>query len=543
LLERYLTQNGRHALTIAAHILALIIISFIVTYDNKPPGDAELVSRFLPAAIEKIEDASLKIQSKVFYQQHNHQTVWHDALLINSNGRFLIDLLNMAEYEGLKSQDYIANIKPIHQVQRPVTIAEHDVRLTLAFVKYAQHMRNGRLPKNILDNYRPRHPEFINYFDLLKQGIADQKIFAHLYEQAPPHEQYNRLRTALAKLRQIKQSGGWPILPTNALLKRGMKDNRVIILRQRLKISGDLPYASAEAKLFDQELENAIEQFQRRHGILVDGIAGGQTLRTLNIPVENRIQQVLINMEHWRYVQRNFAAKHILVNAAGFELIGVKGHREALNMRVIVGKKDLPTPLFSSQITHVVLNPEWVVPRSIAVKEILRYQKTNPNFLTQNQYVLLSGWNENETVINPESLNWQQLNDQNFPYHLKKPPGETNPLGRIKFVMPNQHDVYLHDTPHRDLFDNVFRDLSHGCIRLQHPEKLFEFVFREDSTWNQNNLRDALISNQNLQINLAEPVPVYIVYFTTWIESDGRMNFYSDIYQHDNKMSTVLDYI
>ncbi|HEX5720032.1 MAG TPA: L,D-transpeptidase family protein [Thermoanaerobaculia bacterium] len=340
-----------------------------------------------------------------------------------------------------------------------------------------------------------------------------------LAEPSPAHEGYERLEQALERYRGIAGRGEPEPVPPGPSLELGAEGERVAALRARLAAAAEAeaaePLPETEfPEVFDATLEEAVRAFQERHGLLADGIAGAATLTELNRTAEDQIRKIEVNLERWGRMPADLGERHILVNIAAFRLDAIEDGRSVLDMRVIVGRTDTRTPIVSSAIEHVVLNPSWYVPRSIASKEIWPKGRS---YLQRNGFEVL-----------PDGK-------------LRQRPGENNSLGRVKFRFPNPFGVYLHDTPSRSLFDRTVRALSHGCVRLERPADLAAWVLRDDPQWSPEAIQDALDSGRERAVALSEPIPVHIAYWTAWVDDHGTLWFGQDIYDQDRELTSSME--
>lgn len=543
--HRIFTRYGKIFISRWSHVAVIIILSLVIFYDKKPIYDERGIHKAIEHTLRN-ESSHLDIPTiditalARFYEDREYAPVWFKEGSLSAEAAFIIDLVSRAEEEGLSSNDY--NLGLINKkVVKATSQAKTDIYLSAIFTRYIDHIRNSRIDKDILNELWPQHPSFIDPYEWLQHNAGSNRLLARLFELSPPHYQYERLRNALAQLRIIKRKGGWPTLPLDSLLKPGQRDSRVKILKQRLIISKDLDPQFLDGDLYDDKLRKAVTNFQRRHGILADGLAGEESIRAMNVSVDQRMRQIMINMERWRLMQRDLGTRHILVNSAGFELIGVDEKEITLQMRVIVGETDLATPVFSAPITKIIVNPEWHVPRSISSTELLPKVQKNPNYFRDNDFIAYRvDANKKRTIFDPDEIDWNSLSEQYFPYEVVQKAGEKNPLGRMKFFIPNFHSIYLHDTQQRHLFDHVFRNLSHGCIRLQNPKALMRYLLKYDSIWRNESINSAWESEKTRTIELKNRVPVHIFYFTTWIDDNGSINFYPDVYGYDERIATLL---
>ena len=356
----------------------------------------------------------------------------------------------------------------------------------------------------------------------------------------PAQQGYGRLKTALIVYRGLAERGGWPVIPGDGRLEKGMKSDRVPVLRSRLKVTGDMPATVDPASdLFDEAVEEAVKRFQLRHGLFDDGIVGTRTLRALNVPVDRRIRQIELNLERWHWLPQNMGNPYIMVNIAGYGLEVVENESPVLTMKIIVGTAYQKTPVFSGKMTYIEMNPFWNVPHSIATAETLEKIRQNPAFFAkENMRVFTAGQNGEE--VSPTAIDWSQLSENNFPYRLRQEPGPRNPLGRIKFMFPNKHSVYLHDTSDPQLFRKERREFSHGCIRIEKPMEMAEFVMRGSKEWPIEKIKAVLKTKETTVANLPTPIPVHILYFTAWGNGDGTIHFLEDIYRRDERLNRAL---
>jgi len=337
-----------------------------------------------------------------------------------------------------------------------------------------------------------------------------------------------RLQTAAVRYQAIDEKGGWAPVPPGRTLELGVEDPRIPLLRRHLVMVGDLPEAATEGTRFDPALEIAVKRFQARHGLPVDGRVGGATYRELNVPAGQRVAQIAANLARWREVPADLPPRRLEINIPTSELALFEAGTQIAGMRVIVGTSENPTPLLQSRITAVVFNPPWNIPASIVRKEILPRLSRDPGYLRQNDIRI----NDRPSDPYGEQINWASP-DRPRALQLQQQPGPKNPLGRIKFDIPNMHAVYLHDTPNKAAFQRSARALSHGCIRLQHPESLARYVLREQLRDDPNLMDRALANPQTTLVRVGTSLPVFIFYWTAFVTADNQVNFRPDFYGQD----------
>jgi murein L,D-transpeptidase YcbB/YkuD len=415
-----------------------------------------------------------------------------------------------------------------------------ELHYSAAFLQYASDLQVGRfLPHKVDPDFFQEGRAIDQVAALVGVGAAPDldRFFLAWQPQAP---EYSDLRAALADYRALAAAGGWPTVPLGESLKPGMTDPRVPALRARLAVTdgADPSAPPGLAETYDDALAGVVRAFQRRHGLDIDGVVGKGTIAALNVPVETRVQDIVLSMERWRWMPPQLGRDHLIVNIAGFELRRFADGRLAERMNVVVGKPYTKTPVFSDRIRYLEFNPYWNLPHGIAVKEELPKLKTNPAARAAAGFEAVRG----DTVYPLTSINWSQYGPGNFPFQLRQRPGPNNALGRVKFMFPNQFDVYLHDTPARSLFDKAERAFSHGCIRLARPLDLAVQVLAVGGVpgWDMGRVDAVVASQKRTVVNLAEPLPVHITYFTAWVDQ-GLPNFRNDIYGQDAKLIAALD--
>jgi murein L,D-transpeptidase YcbB/YkuD len=284
-------------------------------------------------------------------------------------------------------------------------------------------------------------------------------------------------------------------------------------------------------------LESSVRSFQARHGLDVDGIVGPGTLRALNVTVEQRIDQIRVNLERARWVLDNLEEDFVIVNIAGFRVYLVRNNEEAWSTRAVVGRTYRKTPVFRSTMRYLVFNPDWTVPYSIATKDILPAVQRDPGYLAAGNYIVKD---RDGDVVDPAAIDWASLRAGNFPYTLVQRPGAKNALGEIKFMFPNEHAVYLHDTPGKGLFDRAARTFSSGCVRVEYPFKLAELLLEANGI-DAADIAELRSSRQTRSVFLKQPIPVLLLYWTAEIGNDGRIHFYEDVYDRDGPVLDALN--
>ncbi len=475
-----------------------------------------------------------------FYNKRRFSLAWHSK----DKRKQLINIITHIDSEGLNPEDYLlSSLFAFHVKDKNLDDTERvdfDILLTESLVRLGYHLRFGKVdPKNLDSGWNlNRILENEDPAAIIQAAIDAESIQTFIDQFIPRQPFYARYKKALADYRAIKQKGGWPLLPAGPSLKPGMTDSRIAILKQRLQIEGYLPQPAKPVEYYDPVLEAAVIKFQQRHGLKVDGVAGKETRAALNVPVEDRINQIRVNLERGRWVLKDVQGDFLLVNIAGFKAYLVRENQLVWTSRVIIGRPYRKTPSFKSEITYLILNPSWTVPPVILRNDVLPKARKDPAYITQNSFEVLD---QSSNRIDPDNIDWSAYTGNNFPYTLRQPPGPNNALGRIKFDFPNPFTVYLHDTPHKELFDQFERTFSSGCIRIENPLQLAEYLLNDKDKWGRQKITEAIDTNETQTIQLQKPETIILLYATVVIEQDGAVHFMKDIYDRDQKLLQALD--
>jgi murein L,D-transpeptidase YcbB/YkuD len=466
------------------------------------------------------------------YERRAFRLAWNRSTMLEQ----LITEIRGADRHGLLPSDYhleelsrrLAAGEP--RSADPATLVALDLLLSDALARLAFTIHFGKLNPEALDpvwNFS-RELDGDDAVRVFGEVLESGDISGFLAEIAPPGFIYDGLRDGLARYQAIADSGGWPTIPGGPVLKPDVTDPRVAVLRERLRITGDLEAPGpVDPKEYDATIEQAVMHFQQRHGIDPDGKVGPRTLAELNEPVAARVDQLRASLERTRWVFRDLEEEFLLVDIAGFKLHYVRNFTQDWTTRVQVGKPYHQTPVFKSQMRYLVFNPGWTVPPGILKRDVLPAIRKDPEYLTrQNMVVLGSGG----SPVDPATVDW---NVERFPYTIRQDPGPHNALGVVKFVFPNDYFVYLHDTPSRALFSRAERAFSSGCIRVEDPLELAEMLLEDTPGWDRATIERTVASGTTSTVFLAEPVTVMLLYWTAGVEPDGTITFSNDVYDRD----------
>lgn len=439
---------------------------------------------------------------------------------------------NIAD-EGLSERDYQYGLDAAAKLSSgQMPYQEADRLINDAMIRYIDQVRNGRFDPKMADRTIIMRPEDLNAPAIIKAG-AESGSCEWMDRQEPPYEGYRQLKPVLKKYRQIEAQGPWPTLPNNLSISDGESDSNLGTVRFMLGRLGFLDAGDvSDSSSYDGTLSNAVKAFQSSHGLLADGNIGPLTVKELNKTPKQRVNQILVTMERWRWLPRNPGQRHILINLAGFELQGVENNQVTLRSNIIVGADYRETPVFTANMTEVKFNPSWTVPHNLAVKDKLPKIKENPSYVRNNNFVLTQTVNGKTQVVDANSVNWSNVNSSNFNYTLRQTPGDHNALGKIRFTIDSPFSIYLHSTPDKHLFDYPIRTFSSGCIRVQKVAELGAFAMNSPD-WPVSRMQQEMQGNETRVIKMPRSIPVYLNYLTVWTDENGVTHFMPDVYDQD----------
>lgn len=485
-----------------------------------------------------------------FYKINDNRPMWLDDNKLNRNVQDLFKNIHNARTEGLNPESYGADEieKQVNQITLladddptlPDLYARLDLVLSRAWFAYAEDLQNGVVDPAKFSPGWKNIKEPTNLPELLTGALKKHQIPESFDALRPQDVQYNQLRDKLAQLIEVQKNGGWLMPGFFKTLEAGDSSTHIIAIRQLLQATGDLQPKDADSisPLFDEKLKNAVIAFQKRHGLKPDGIIGKRTQEEMNRNVDYRIGQIVVNLERMRWLPNLQNEEYIVVNIPEFVLRSYKNNKLKDQMNVVVGNVKNHTPILLNTIKYIVFNPTWNVPPSIVRKEMVAKMKSDSGYLAKNQYVLLKGSYLSHDTANPADIDWTEITAANFPYHVVQKPGKINALGKIKFLFPNDQNIYLHDTPSQSHFRQYDRDYSHGCVRLQDPERLAVRLLEKQMS--EEEIRNIIAGGKTTSMTLLQKPIIYFTYQTTWVDDDKQINFRKDIYSFDEKMVEVL---
>ena len=366
---------------------------------------------------------------------------------------------------------------------------------------------------------------------------------AGIEAQKPTHFIYVGLKQALARLRAVVASGGWPAVTPGAAIKPGAADPRIALVRKRLLVTGELPATSASDTIYGDDLQAAVKTFQAHHRLIDDGVIGKATVDAMNITAEVRVQQLRVNLERVRWVVGSVGSvgslsdSFVLVNLPAFKVYLIRDRKNVWETRTQIGREARQTPTFRADMKYLVLNPDWTVPPTILAQDVLAGMRKGQDTIARKRLTILD---QQGHIVDPSTIDWHAATPGNFRYTLRQPPGPDNALGRVKFIFPNQHSIFLHDTPSRELFVSDQRTFSSGCIRVEHPLDLAAVLLEGQDNWTPTRIQEVVDSKQSQTVFLDTPLPVLIVYWTVSVGLTGELRFARDVYNLDPAVLRAL---
>ncbi len=479
-----------------------------------------------------------------FYTENNYQPLWLNQTKLTTNGHKLLDAIKLISEEGLLPNDYHLNqLKYLDELIEINT--EYDILLSDAYLLLSSHLLNGKVSPTYLKKEWVVIEKDFNHIGQLTRIKNNETVDSVLNSLKPKSKYYKKLKQWLTKLTRLPEMN-WDQLALKPAIKINMSDPRIPLIREKLLFWGDYtlenPSEMFDGEIYDDEtydspLFEAIEKFQIRHGLDTDGIIGKQTLEALNLSVDDQIKKIKVNLERFRWQKNVVSENRIEVNIAEFNLRVYLNNQLVMEKPVIVGKNYRKTPVFDDQLKYLVFNPTWTVPQRLINEDKLPQILKDPDYLDNMEFKLFEIGTS--TAVDPKSVDWTAVTKKNFPFRMVQSPGDKNALGQVKFMFPNSFDVYLHDTPARELFNKSGRAFSSGCIRVKDPIDLAELLLKNQSV-ERNKIDSILKSKETKTIYLTKPIAISLEYWTTWVDESNTLIVRNDIYGRDDVLFKAL---
>lgn len=479
-----------------------------------------------------------------FYNNRFFTPAWISNEALNDHALELINTIKRIDEHGLQPEDY-----HLEQIEKHTSamlggknpaqeeMMKAEILMTDAFLLLAAHLYFGKVdPEKIDANWKLQRKEPELFLDKrLEAAVSGAGVLEELSKLMPRHKNYRILQQRLAWYRDLEKHDWKPIAP-GSTLKPGDVNSAVPQIRSRLnKLNYKLN--DTVSNLYDEGLEIKVMAFQQRHGLNPDGVIGRFTLEALNITPAERAEKMRVNMERLRWLPLEIPEKYVMVNIANFTMDVIEGNDTLLSSRAIVGRSYRKTPVFTGRMTYLVFSPTWVVPPGILANDVIPAVRKDPDYLNQKNMKVIRF---DGTEVDQSTIDWASVTGRNFPYMIRQDPGPDNALGRVKFMFPNQYNVYIHDTPSRNLFSRDGRAFSSGCIRIEKPFEFAQLLLADNPRWDDNAIRTAMNADREQTVRFSKPWIVVLVYFTSWADGQGNIQFRQDVYDRDAAVSVAL---
>ena len=558
--------------------IRFFIAAVVLTWPFWASSPASADDRQTLRALTSVEAAEAGGQSVAktdwlsqFYHDTDHRRIWTGSRRSQKRLAAYLDTLKASSTLGFDTELYgLSHLQRLAASEGQADQAQLELDASRSFAEFALDTRDGRISPRIdftEDELAGRETEKASFLRSIQQGKSPEQVMTALRRDNPLQ---TRLIKALAEYARLAKDGGWEAVEISSdALETGDTGLDVEHVAERLRLEGffkaDLEYRETapsaaptdassirateasqtatkakHAAYFDEGLAEAVEAFQISRGIEPDGIVGPDTLARMNEPVEALIDNIKLNLERARWLPQDFSERYVLVNIAAYSTVLYEKERLQSRIRTVVGKDHQQTPVFAGSMSYMVVNPYWNIPESIVRNEIAPNLREDLGYLSEKNMELVDGWGDNPNVIDAASIDWSDLPTP-LGFRMRQKPGETNSLGLVKFMFPNEYSVYLHDTPADALFDKTKRAFSHGCIRLADPIKFANWVLEETEGYDGARVEEIIAGGERTVIQLDQEIPVYITYFTAWSDVEGNIFFYDDIYKRDRTLRQAIE--
>ncbi len=503
------------------------------TIKSTPLGSKKNISKILTNS--KNDEFFLRDSVNKFYSEREYSPAWSKPEIREN----FIEIIKKAEAEGLYFKDYHG--EKIEALETSLTSlnkkerSRYDILLTDVFFKFGSHLLNGKTDPQKIHEIFDLPKNQVNLTVLLNNSLSKNDLEIAFNELRPNHPVYKQLITSLKLYKEkMNNADEFKEIEDGEMIKSGMQDARIPKIKFRLMVLGYLKDIDPFGYDYSQPVQDAIKKVQLENGLLSDGIIGNSTIKLLNIDYKDRYNQVLANLERWRWYPRDLGVHYILVNIANFHLEVVKDNEIVRSHKTIVGTDVRKTPIFSEEIKYIVFNPNWTIPPTIKTKDVIPGIRKDPNYLSRKN---IDVYSSNGELLDPSEVDWNNNKVKSYTYRQK--PGNSNPLGKVKIIYPNKHLIYLHDTPSKSLFKRNSRAQSSGCIRVENVMELAEYLLSDQPIYTSEKINEILDKGALKEIKMKQNVKVHHFYWTAWMEN-GEPRFTEDIYNYDEKIIEEL---
>ncbi len=519
-----------------------ILVIFIVFSCQQKPSPEEISETLSVLLAEAEPDVNLEAA----YESNDYRPIWVKSGGLNNGGEKFLEGLEEIVYDGLTKEDYWQEeqqglLEQVKSSKDPALHARLDIALSKAFLQLASDLNRGKVDPSAMDIEweMERKEPTVDYHELMLDLGNGRSFEKTLDELRPSHDTYANLRNLFRELKENLIEEGDPIAALEGKIEKGDQHAAIPAIRKKLAILKDLEQTPAEgSQVYDEQLFEAVKRFQKRHGLIDDGVIGANFIKAINSTHQDLLTKVQVNMERLRWMPDSLDNDNnkVIVNIPDFHLFYVQDEDTVLTSRVVVGQEYRQTPVFQAEMTYLAFSPTWTLPETILWEDAIPAIRKDRSYLAKNNMKVLD---HQGNEVNPREIHWDQLKDKkDFPYMIRQSPGSNNPLGKVKFMFPNEHSIYIHDSPAQYLFARDDRTFSSGCIRMEKPQE-FAAMLLEDADWDEEMLMEAMNQPEEKTVNLKEPQQVWLLYLTVWSE-DERIEVREDVYGMDRKLAEAL---
>ncbi|MBL8837483.1 MAG: L,D-transpeptidase family protein [Alphaproteobacteria bacterium] len=542
------TPTSLHAGASAAEVTAVGPLAENLSPSELPIATALQAALGAPTAVGPANraDAAVTEVLRRLYRERGYAPAWLNDGIVGARAQGVIALIERSAEFGFSPTDYrLGDLRDLSQATEPQRIAQFELAMARAVLRFGIDMQGGRVSTlNLPAEIRPQARAVDGRATLAAAAAADDPA-AFLHGLAPQTPEYALLVGALRRAREIAAAGGWPTVPEGPTIEPGATDPRVGAVRARLAV---VDGAAAEGpqgnNVYDAALQDVVKRFQRRHGIGDDARIGRLTVRSLNQTAEWRVQQILVNLDRLRAMPARGDATEIVVNIPEYRVRVFEGPQEVLAMNVVVGREARPTPLLTSRVVEIIFNPTWTVPLKLSREDLLPRLRRNPQEMVDKGFRVYRGWSNAAEEIDIVNYDWRAVRPDRFNFMVRQEAGPRNALGQLRLTLVNTPDIYMHDTPDRHYFARDMRALSSGCVRLERPVDMVEYVLRRNRApeWTQQTIRETMGTGDiRRSVPVARPIAVQMTYITSWVNADGDIQFREDIYNIDQQITRAQE--